>query len=114
MLERILRKAGFRGGETYAIDISEISATSFLIHCFQIGIVDEAALRSALRMYLATQLSSGPLTQAIEDASFVRWQDDGGAPPKAYRIGRYTAPTGANPSRRPVGYRFPRTRLPER
>jgi len=114
MLERILRKAGFRGGETYAIDISEISATSFLIHCFQIGIVDEAALRSALRMYLATQLSSGPLTQAIEDASFVRWQDDGGAPPKAYRIGRYTAPTGANPSRRPLGYRFPRTRLPER
>ncbi|MDF9817919.1 MULTISPECIES: hypothetical protein [Rhizobium] len=114
MLERILRKAGFRGGETYAIDISEISATSFLIHCFQMGIVDEAALKSALRMYLATQLSSGPLPPAIDDASFARWQDDGGAPAKAYRIARYTAPRRANAWQRPLGYRFPKTRLPER
>ncbi|UIY25382.1 hypothetical protein LZK76_06850 [Rhizobium leguminosarum] len=80
MLDRILRKAGFRGGETYATDDGEISATSFLIHCFQMGIVDEAALKSALKMYLATQLSSGPLPQAMEDGSFARWQDDGGAP----------------------------------
>ena len=65
MLDRILRKAGFRGGETYATDDGEISATSFLIHCFQMGIVDEAALKSALKMYLATQLSSGPLPQAM-------------------------------------------------
>ena len=85
MLDRILRKAGFRGGETYAIDDNEIIATSFLIHCFQMGIVDEAALKSALKMYLATQLSSGPLPLATEDGSLARWQDDGGAPTKAYR-----------------------------
>lgn len=114
MLDRILRKAGFRGGETYAADDGEISATSFLIHCFQTGIVDEAALKSALKMYLATQLSSGPLPRAMEDGSFARWQDDGGAPTKAYRIARYTAPGPTNASLRPLGYRFPKTRLPER
>jgi len=114
MLDRILRKAGFRGGETYAIDNSEISATSFLIHCFQMGVVDEAALRSALKMYLATQLSSGPLPIAMEDGSLARWQDDGGAPVKAYRIARYTASGRPNASLRPPGYRFPKTRLPER
>lgn len=114
MLDRILRKAGFRGGETYAIDNSEISATSFLIHCFQMGVVDEAALRSALKMYLATQLSSGPLPLAVEDGSLARWQDDGGAPVKAYRIARYTASGRPDASLRPAGYRFPKTRLPER
>jgi hypothetical protein len=114
MLDRILRKAGFRGGETYAIDNSEITATSFLIHCFQMGIIDEAALRSALKMYLATQLSSGPLPLAMEDGSLARWQDDGGAPTKTYRIARYTASGRPNASLRPLGYRFPKTRLPER
>ncbi|MFL5011108.1 hypothetical protein [Rhizobium sp.] len=114
MLDRILRKAGFRGGETHAVDETEITATSFLIHCFQMGIVDEAALRSSLKMYLATQLSSGPLPQAMEDASFARWQDDGGAPVKAYRIARYTASGRADASLRSSGYRFPKTRLPER
>lgn len=114
MLDRILRKAGFRGGETYATDDGEISATSFLIHCFQMGIVDEAALKSALKMYLATQLSSGPLPQATEDGSFARWQDDGGAPVKAYRIARYTAFGRADAPLRPPAYRFPKTRLPER
>lgn len=64
MLDRILRKAGFRGGEIYAIDDREIDATSFLIQCFQMGIIDETALKSALKMYLATQLSSGPLPLA--------------------------------------------------
>ncbi|MBW8789239.1 hypothetical protein [Rhizobium sp. SRDI969] len=114
MLDRILRKAGFRGGETHAADEGEIAATSFLIHCFQMGIIDEAALRSSLKMYLATQLSSGPLPQAMEDASFARWQDDGGAPVKAYRIARYTASGRADASLRSSGYRFPKTRLPER
>jgi hypothetical protein len=114
MLDRILRKAGFRGGETHAADEGEITATSFLIDCFQMGIVDEAALKSALKMYLATQLSSGPLPQATEDGSFARWQDDGGAPVKAYRIARYTASGRADASLRSSGYRFPKTRLPER
>ncbi|MBY5846136.1 hypothetical protein ELI13_04965 [Rhizobium ruizarguesonis] len=114
MLDRILRKAGFRGGETHAADDGEITATSFLISCFQMGVVDEAALRSSLKMYLATQLSSGPLPQAMEDASFARWQDDGGAPVKAYRIARYTASGRADVSLRPPAYRFPKTRLPER
>ncbi|MEI1252685.1 hypothetical protein [Rhizobium aouanii] len=114
MLDRILRKAGFRGGETHAVDEDEITATSFLIDCFRMGIVDEAALKSALKMYLATQLSSGPLPQAMEDASFARWQDDGGAPVKAHRIARYTASGRADASLRSSGYRFPKTRLPER
>ncbi|TBY84136.1 hypothetical protein [Rhizobium leguminosarum] len=114
MLDRILRKAGFRGGETHAADEGEITATSFLIDCFQMGIVDEAALKSALKMYLATQLSSGPLPQAMEDASFARWQDDGGAPVKAYRIARYTSSGRADAPLRSSGYRFPKTRLPER
>jgi hypothetical protein len=114
MLDRILRKAGFRGGETHAVDEGEITATSFLIDCFQMGIVDEAALKSSLKMYLATQLSSGPLPQATEDGSFARWQDDGGAPVKAYRIARYTASGRADASLRSSGYRFPKTRLPER
>ncbi|MBY3070904.1 hypothetical protein E0I74_19885 [Rhizobium laguerreae] len=114
MLDRILRKAGFRGGETHAADEGEITATSFLIDCFQMGIVDEAALKSALKMYLATQLKSGPLPQAMEDASFARWQDDGGAPAKAYRIARYTASGRADAPLRPPAYRFPKTRLPER
>ncbi|MBY2983489.1 hypothetical protein [Rhizobium leguminosarum] len=114
MLDRILRKVGFRGGETHAADEGEITATSFLIHCFQMGIVDEAALKSALKMYLATQLSSGPLPQATEDGSFARWQDDGGAPVKAYRIARYTASGRADAPLRPPAYRFPKTRLPER
>jgi hypothetical protein len=58
MLDRILRKAGFRGGEIYAIDDKEINATSFLIQCFQTGIIDEIALKSALKMYLASQVNS--------------------------------------------------------
>ncbi|AHF82989.1 hypothetical protein RLEG3_14705 [Rhizobium leguminosarum bv. trifolii WSM1689] len=114
MLDRILRKAGFRGGETHAADEGEITATSFLIDCFQMGIVDEAALRSALKMYLATRLSSGPLPHAIEDASFARWQDDGGAPAKTYRIARYSASGRADTPPRPPGYRLTKTRLPER
>lgn len=113
MLDRILRKAGFRGGEIYAIDDREIKATSFLIQCFQMGIIDETALKSALKMYLATQLSSGPLPLAREDGSLARWQDDGGASLKPYRIARYTAAKHSSAPLRPEGHRFPKATLPE-
>ena len=93
MLDRILRKAGFRGGEIYAIDDKEINATSFLIQCFQTGIIDEIALKSALKMYLASQLISGLRPLAMDDGSVSRWQDDGGAPARDYKLTHYTTAT---------------------
>lgn len=86
MLDRILRNAGFRGGEIYAIDEKEIDATNFLIQCFNTGIIDETALKSALKMYLVSQSTPGPLPQAKDDGSLSRWQDDGGAVAKAYKL----------------------------
>ncbi|MGZ9724285.1 hypothetical protein [Rhizobium miluonense] len=86
MLDRILRKAGFRGGEIYAIDEKEIDATNFLIQYFHTGIIDETALKSALKMYLASQSAPGPLPQATDDGSLSRWQDDGGAAAKTYKL----------------------------
>jgi hypothetical protein len=84
MLDRILTKAGFRGEQIYAVDDKEISATSFLTQCFQMGIVDETTLNSALRMYLAT---TNPIVRPLsqDDGSLARWQDDGGAPVRIHK-----------------------------
>jgi hypothetical protein len=114
MLDRILRKAGFRGGEIYAIDDKEINATSFLIQCFQTGIIDEIALKSALKMYLSSQLNSGLRPLAIDDGSLSRWQDDGGAPARDYKLTHYTTAKQTSAPLRLGGYRFPKARLPER
>jgi hypothetical protein len=108
MLDRILRKSGFRGGETRATDEGEIQATNFLIQSFLAGNVDEAALRSALKMHIAMKPGAGPIVLSRDDASLARWQDDGGAPLKSYRITRYTAAKYTSAPLRPGGYRFPK------
>lgn len=113
MLDRILRNAGFRGGEIYVIDDKEINATSFLIQCFQTGIIDEIALKSALKMYLSSQLKSALRPRAIDDGSLSRWQDDGGAPAREYKLTRYSTSKQMSAPQPPVGYRFPKARLPE-
>lgn len=79
MPDRFLTKAGFQGEQIYAVADKEISATSLLAQCFQRGVVDEATLKSALRMYLAT---TNPIERPLleGDGSLARWLDDGDAP----------------------------------
>jgi hypothetical protein len=115
MLDRILRKGGFRGGELYGSDDREINATSFLMRCFQMGIIEETALQTALRVHLTDQLDCDKLPPAaMEDGSLWRWQDDGGAPVRVYKITRFTGERHSSAPLRPGGYRFPKAGLPER
>jgi hypothetical protein len=82
MLDRILTKAGFE--QIYAVGGKKISATSFLTQCLRIGIIDEATLKSALRVCLATTNAIVRLLSEVE-GSLARWQDEGGAPGRIRR-----------------------------
>ena len=100
-----LTKAAFQGEEIIVVDDKEVSATSFLTQCLQMGIVDEATLKSGLTMYLATT-DTAARPPSEDDGSLARWQDDGGAPVRVHKLTRLWL--NDKPVRRRSGrYRFP-------